>query len=148
MTDHRIPPIECAEVYLLSAMSQSAAVVLAVARAGPGLFTEQATRVIAAELVAGRGLPAWSPDPRTRQAVNKVAACEAAVDEAWGRHLVRLLAEERCGELLADQLAWADAVVRQRRAPLAYVRALVVQAFAIALGDAPLDPADGWEVAA
>lgn len=141
-------PFECGEAYLLRAMMDSSVVVEAVARAGPGLFREPATRWIAAELVAGRGVPVSSANPRTREALAAVCACDAGIDEGWGLYLVRYLAESRYRDLLADQLDWAAKTVREGRATVGHVRAHVLRALDIAEGKMAIDGSENWTVAA
>lgn len=118
-------------------------------RLGPQLFPPGAARTLAAAFVTGEP---WCPHgPRVGERFRRDAAelvdvlthSTVPADEAHALHLVRLLAEVRHGELLADALTWAAGAVRER-VRLSWVRARVLEAFDVAMGERAMDAAEPW----
>lgn len=115
---------------------------------GRELFPPGAARELAAAFVTGEPWPPPGPRVGVRlrdaaELVDVLTHSTVPANEAHALYLVRLLAEVRHGELLADALTWAARAVRER-ARLSWVRAQVVEAFDAAMGERPLDPAAGW----
>lgn len=133
--------------YALSAILWWPAARALAEKLGPSLFPAGAARSIGSVIVNGSP---WNPTGVgarfRREAVAFIDALERTripASEDHARHLVRLLAEDRHVELLADTLLWAAGAVRQRMR-LSWVLARVVEAFWIAEGERPLDPDEDW----
>lgn len=130
-------------------------------RCGPSLWPPGVVREVARCIIAGLPLPRTTDgtigDARTLEALGAELSPHltrdhhgggrvlAVMDAEWAVSLVVLLAEVRNQPLLVDTFRWgAEAVLRGE--PLRFIQRRMNAAVAIACGDAPLDPAETWDV--
>ena len=140
------PEFDTFEVYGLVAMAKHPAVRGEARRLGPSLFTPGAPQRLAATLVTGELPPC--PTAADARLLAEVRRCQLDPDEAWGLHIIKVLAQQQHRELLADQLAWGVHAARSAGVPLKFIAEQIRHALAIALGEIPIGLPSAREVAA
>jgi hypothetical protein len=143
------PPVECLEVYAVNAALRYQEAEDLLRRLGPALFaTDPVRRIVRASVFGMNERPPLERDRAETEAfLQDLGGCTIPDGPALAVRLIHILAELRHLLILADQLGWASDQIRHGRR-VVFVRDRVADAFAIALGERPLDPAETWEVAA